>query len=245
MSDTSVPSADLEGRGRVPRLGPVPPLVAWFAVGIVLVALLALVSFAVDGDWILLKVGEESNIPTWFSSVQLFMVAVVLLPIVLRDSERRKPSTWGLALVPGLFLFLSLDEAATIHERLGDWLQGESGIGSGLRSGPDMLVFVPLVAALVLVAGKVFWPYVRDRRRALGLIVAGFVLFGASAVGLEMVSNFVTDGSLIQKVLGFAEEVGEMIAVNLILWAALLIVQDEGIRLDLGRSDPRPSGPLW
>lgn len=44
------------------RLGPIPPLVAVFAVAIAFVALLAVLGSLFD--WDLLKVGEERNIPT-------------------------------------------------------------------------------------------------------------------------------------------------------------------------------------
>ncbi len=93
-------------------------MVALFTGAIVVVAPLAVLGSLLD--WELLKVGEERNIPAWFSSMQLLVISMVLIPIVIRDADRRQPVTWALALVPGLFALLSLDEVAMLHERLGD-----------------------------------------------------------------------------------------------------------------------------
>ncbi len=121
-----------------------------------------------------------------------------------------------------------------LHERLGDWLQAEAGVGEGLRTGPWVLVFVPLIGVLTAVAAVTFWPYLRDRRRAIGLIAAGFLIYGLAAVGIELAANLATEGSSIHKLLGFAEEIGEMVCANVILWAVILVVQAEGINVELG-----------
>ena len=225
------------------RLGPIPMLVKVFLVGTAVVASLALLGFALNAEWALVKVGEENNIPTWFSSVQLFVIAAVLSPIVIRDSDRRRPSTWALAVVPGLFILLSLDEVAMFHERLGQWLEVSAGVGAGLRTGPWVLIFVPLVGLLSVAAAVVFWPYLRGRRDVVALAIVGFGVFGLSAVGLELIANLPAGGSIAQKLLGFAEEIGEMLGGSIILWSAVLVMQLEGVRVDLGTPRLRQSLP--
>lgn len=218
----------------IPPLGSAPTLVKVFVTGTLVMAALAFFGFAVNPDWDLLKVGEENNIPTWFSSVQLFTIGAVLSSIVVRDAFWGKVSTWSLAVVPGLFILLSLDEVAMIHERLGDWLKGSADVGTGLRTGPWVLIFVPFIGLLTVVAATIFWPYLRGRRDVVVLAFVGFAVFGLSAVGLELAGNFPADGSLLQKFFAFAEEIGEMLAANIILWSAVLVVQYEGIRIDFG-----------
>ena len=218
----------------IPRLGSMPLLVKVFVTGTAVMAFLALLGFVVNPDWDLVKVGEENNIPTWFSSVQLFAIGAVLSVIVVRDAFGRKLSSWTLAVVPGLFILLSLDEVAMFHERLGRWLKAGTGVGAGLRTGPWVVVFVPIVALIAAAAWIVFLPYLRGRRDVVVLVVIGFAVFGLSAVGLELAGNFPASGSLLQKLLIFAEEIGEMLAANMILWSAVLVVQHEGIRIDLG-----------
>ncbi len=227
-------SADLSVTQTSPRIGPVPIVVRVFMVGTGVMAVLALTGFVLGTDWQLVKLGEENNIPTWFSSVQLFAIAAVLSPIVVRDAQRTRPRTWILGIVPGLFAFLSLDEVAMIHERIGAALKTDLGIGTGLRTGPWMLVFLPLVGVLVLISAVVFSPYLRGRRDVLVLAVAGLFLYGLSAAGFEGIANFVAEDSLVTKLLGFIEEIGEMLAANIIFWAALLVAHHEGVQLELG-----------
>lgn len=217
------------------RIGPTPLLVRCFAFGIVVVGLLAVVNSVLDTDWSMVNVGHEGNIPTWFSSVQLLAVAVVLAPIAVRDAAGRKPRTWALLFAPGLFLLLSLDEVAMIHEQVGHRFEAETGIDAGLRyTGAWMLVFAPLVGAWSVVAALKFWPYLRNCQEALGLMVAGFLLFLLAAVGLEVLSNFLAEDGNLHRLEIFAEEMAEMVAVNLILWGALLLARAEGIRLVVG-----------
>lgn len=211
--------------------GLMPPVVLVFAAGILTVSVLATLSVLLDVNWHVLKVGEEANVPTWFSTTQLFAVGAILLVVVWPDIKRDRTASWALILVPGLFLYLSLDEAATLHEQLGRWFFADSEFGSELRTGPWMFFVAPIVAVVTSVAAWVFWPYLRGRRDVIARFVAGVALFGAAAVGLELIGNFTTEGSQIQKVIGFGEEVGEMIAVNVILWAAVLVAQHEGVRL--------------
>ncbi len=219
----------------IPRLSP-SPLVTVFLLGDALVGLAALVAFVFGGDdgSTLLKVGEESNVPTWFSSSQLLAIGLVLAALAVRDVRFRRPATWGLALVPLLFTFLSLDETAMLHERLGDEMAASMGVGLGLRTGPWMFAFVPLVLLLGGAAAWALRPYLRRRPDALLLLGAGVLLYGLSAVGFEFVANFVGGGSLTQKGLGFAEELGEMVGATVLLWGGDRLVRHEGIRLEWG-----------
>ena len=228
----------------VTRSAPVPTLVIVFALGGVAIALAAGIAFLVGAEWDLLKVGEESNLPTWYSSIQLFTIGLVLATIALRDIVPDRLETWPLMLVPLLFFLLSLDEVAMLHERIGNLIQAETGLGAGWRTGPWMFFFLPVVGLLALAAAFQFWPYLRGRRRAMTLFGVGMAVLVAAAVGLEFTANFVGEGSLAHKGLGFAEEYGEMVAATLMLWGAIVVVQAEGIRLELGkrRSPGRQEG---
>jgi hypothetical protein len=212
----------------------VPPVVLGFAIGIVAVAALAILRYLVGAEGDLLKLGEESNLPTWLSSIQLFTIAAVLVPLAYRDIDRERRGSWALALVPIFFAVLSLDEAATLHERLGSWLTTEFEIGADLRSGPWIFLFAPLAAVFAVVAALQIRPYLKGHRRAIRLAVGGAAIYGLAAVGLEVAANFVVEDSFVHRSLAFSEEIGELAGVNLMLWSAILVIRREGIRLDLG-----------
>ena len=200
----------------------VPPIVVVFGLAGIVVAGIAVLSFLAGFHWQLFKVGEESNVPTWYSSVQLFTIALVFAPLVIRDGGVR-PLLWS---VPGLFLLLSLDEVAMLHERLGRWLAAV-GVGEGVRTGPWFFAWVPIVGIVALVALAAIHPYLRSRPRVAGLLLAAAAIYGGSAVGLEVVANLVPPGSLAEKGLGFAEEYGEMLGATLFLWAAVEVHRAE------------------
>src|SRR5829696_1648303 len=59
---------------------------------------------------------SENNIPTWYSSTALFFVAWLLMFTAHAKQQNRDIYTrhwWGLA---AIFLYLSLDEASSLHE---------------------------------------------------------------------------------------------------------------------------------
>jgi hypothetical protein len=67
----------------------------------------------------LFDVGAESNIPTWFSSLELLLSSVLLAAIALASKRGggRYGRHWGVLSL--IFLLLSVDEGASIHEAMG------------------------------------------------------------------------------------------------------------------------------
>jgi hypothetical protein len=183
------------------------------------------------------RLGEEANLPAWYSASQLLLVALVFALIAWRDARWTSPRTWGAA-APALFLLLlSLDEGGMVHERVGWWLESRSDIGEDLITGPWLYVVVPVYAVLAFFVARAALPYVRGRRRIIGLGVAGCVLFVAAAAGFEGLGNFTApESTFARQVLGVFEEVGEMVAATTLLWVAVELVRAEGIRLVAGAS---------
>lgn len=213
------------------RLLAPPPLVLGLYLGDVLMAALAVAAFLFGGakGWPFVDLGAESNLPAWFSSSQLLVVALGLGLLAARDVRLRRPQTWPVLLGPAFFLLLSLDEAAMLHERLGDWLEADTGAGAGLRTGPWMFVYAPLAGLALLATLRAYRPYWRGRRLLIGLALAGLAVYGFSAVGLEFAANFVAAGSMAQKGLGFFEEIGEMVGMTTLVWAVAVLLRNEGV----------------
>src|ERR671926_1748521 len=67
---------------------------------------------------------REANVPSWFSSA-LLLTAAAMLAVVALDALARK-ARWGRhwAGLSVVYVVLSLDETAEIHERIGSWLRG-------------------------------------------------------------------------------------------------------------------------
>lgn len=125
----------------------------------------------------LFSVGEERNVPTWFSSATCLLAAAGLATIAAgaRRAENRWAVHWiGLAV---LLLALSIDETAELHERAvraltrsgAAWPLAAGGFGAGLA-----LVYRRFLGALPA----------RTRR---DFVLAALSL--AAALGLELVAS--------------------------------------------------------
>ncbi len=101
----------------------------------------------------------EQNLPTWYSA-SLLLLCAVQLTLAALDATQRKASYrvhwWLLALV---FFYISLDEAATIHEDLSRLFD----FGGVLYFG-----WVVPAAVVVILMGIVYLPFLWHLSRAHG-----------------------------------------------------------------------------
>lgn len=165
---------------------------------------------------------REANIPTWYSSSALLACAALLAAIAgaERATGGRFTRHWtGLALV---FVFLSLDETAMVHENVQAQLR--RGVD---RSAPFFrlasIVFSSLIALVALVASARFLAALP--RRTATLFVAAGALFVGGAVGIDYIGELHKGSSGIHN-LTYAtatgvEEAFEMFGVILFLYALL------------------------
>lgn len=123
----------------------------------------------------LFSVNLEESIPTWFATVILFVASILLWLIALNKRREGDAYTvyWiGLA---AIFLYLSMDEGAVIHEILAEPLQQEFDTTGFFYFGWQ-LVSIPLVIIFVLL-------YVRFLLALPRKFATMFVLSGAIYVG--------------------------------------------------------------
>ena len=109
----------------------------------------------------------EANLPTWFSSVQWFAVAILTFVAVDARVERGDRRTWALWILPLIFLAFSADEVVKAHEFAGGLtdivLPGGTREGSALESTGAFAFtigtpFILLAGAVLLVVR----PYLPD-----------------------------------------------------------------------------------
>lgn len=176
----------------------------------------------------LLDVGQESSLPSWLSTFNL-LLAAILAALIWQLPQPGQEGRGGWAATAGLLLFMSLDEGAAIHEVLNEvqrWLVDRQLSPDWFGSHPWLVLGAPL-AALV---GSLFLPFLWRMPRHLAgrLILAGGVFLGG-AVGLEgagavMESAGIDRESLLYDLRRIAEEGLEMVGVvilNLTLFSEL------------------------
>lgn len=183
----------------------------------------------------------ERNLTTWYSSLQLFLIGFLLAGFVYHKFDRSRTEAWALLLVPAMFFFLSLDEAAQIHEKVGRYMDTMAGKHAGQRAifdrtGGWMVVCVPMLIGAVALIAKLTWNYWRGHRRFLWLFAAGMSLLVAAAAGIEILHNWVVPLSTAAKAEVLVEETLEMIGATFMLWGVYLLLKESGIQIfGLGR----------
>jgi len=176
---------------------------------------------------LLFDLGGEVSLPTWFSTTQLAAVGGVLL-LGARVNPEASPLSASHFRAGGLaFLFLSADEAASIHERIGlvvknqewlstSWYPGEYG-GWVVVYGLLGVVFLILIARPLR---KMWDGFPRESRLALG----GVAVYLCGAVGLQVVSFLFLDARetpLWYQLGVVVEEFLEMAGASLLLYVAV------------------------
>lgn len=199
----------------------------WLLVGVAVVAGLGLGAEAlharshadiVEALLTKLSLSYEGNLPTWFSS-SLLLGCAVAAGVIAAARPPLHRQWWVMSLVAG---WMSLDEAAELHEHLGGY------VGTG-----GVLYFDWVIPAAVIVAALViaFIPFVRALNPATRtrLLVAGAVYVGGALL-MELplgwwTEQHGTDG-FGYAVIDWVEETLEMVGAALAL-SALLAHRDE------------------
>jgi hypothetical protein len=134
-------------------------------------------------------VDYESNVPTWYSSCAMLLAAGFLGLIAAaktRTNDQFRFHWWALS---AIFVLLSADEVAGIHEYPVDPLREAFGF-SGLLFYPWVIIgalFLLLVASALL---RMVWSLPRRTRNLFFLAAA---LHSGGALGVEMLSGLQAD----------------------------------------------------
>jgi hypothetical protein len=176
----------------------------------------------------LIDLDAEGNLPAWFSSFQLALIAIAFWVLAVRFRATQRPSRCFLRACGGFFLLLSIDETAMFHERITESL------------GSRYLDWVPvyvnnhpgdaIICALVLVAcTAATFPHLRGlwqiSPRCSLIAIAGGAVYVTGAAVLESVGyKMLSAGSTLSlyRAEVAAEEFLEMMGASLILYAVLL-----------------------
>ena len=186
----------------------------------------------------LFNLSEEGNIPTWFAATTLLLSAGLFAITwrTVRAAGERYARHWGfLALI---FLFVAIDEAASIHELLILPVRA-------MLSAEGALYFawvVPYGIAVVCFALVYARFMLAIPRRTALLLFAAAILFVSGALGMEMISPWVYDWtgevSLPMFVMLLIEETLEMLGVAILVYALLDHLARRDARVEIRFTEP-------
>lgn len=131
-------------------------------------------------------VNRESNVPTWWSSFQVGLLALLCLHLARRDRTRPggRPLAW--LLCGAVLLCVSVDEVAQLHEQLSAVFHDLTGRSDGVFRYGWVFLVLPVVIAFVLAVSPLLLSLPRP---VAGELVAGGAVFLLGAVVLEMVGS--------------------------------------------------------
>jgi len=133
----------------------------------------------------LFDVGEEANVTSWFSSI-LLLLSAILLYFISRLKYLDKDSVamhW--TFLSYLFIFLSIDETATIHEMLIKPLREMFHL-TGIFYYAWMIIAIPAVLLLAILYKRFVFSLPKNIRNQFILAV---IIFLSGALGFEMLGG--------------------------------------------------------
>jgi len=166
-------------------------------------------------------VDREGNLPSWFSTLQLFGIALLSLAIGTLRFRWRLAWTHHWFVLSLLFATLSLDESASLHEWTIPHVRTALGVGGFLY-----WAWVVPGAIFVLALTAFFWRFVFDLPLVIRLLaVCSAGLYLAGALGLEMVGGYYFElkggRDLHYAFITTAEESLEMMGLSLFIYALI------------------------
>lgn len=167
----------------------------------------------------LFNLDKEANIPSLFSSMELMLASLLLFLISLLQKMNR--GYW--LFLSAVFLFLSIDETAQIHEIIINLKSRFELLNeSNMR---NVWVFPYFLAVLILAIALAKFVFALPAKTRNLFIISGFIFVGG-AVGIEVLEEqlkILNGGSesLTLKLLYHLEELCEMCGVAIFIYALL------------------------
>lgn len=179
---------------------------------------------------------DENNVPTYLASLLLLIAAGLLAVIASVQHRVGDGFKWHWTVLSALFLLMSLDEAASFHERLIEPMRALLGAEGWLH-----FAWVVPGALFVVLFGLGYLRFLRQLERPFGLLFAtAGILYVGAALGIETIGAARADAAghenLTYALIASAEEVLEMAAVVLFIHVLLVYMsrQIDSVRFHIG-----------
>ena len=176
----------------------------------------------------LFYVDAEQNIPTLFSVLLLFFAALLLTAISVLKKKQMDPDASNWAALAFWLLFMAVDEASSIHEKLTTPVRGLLG------DGPFGIFYfawvIPGVAVVCILTLYFLRFHLRLPAKTRTTFLVSSALFISGAIGFELVGGRYAElyGSenLTYSMIATAEESLEMAGVIVFIYALLDYIAD-------------------
>jgi hypothetical protein len=180
--------------------------------------------------------GSEGNLPTYVSALLLMTASILLFVIGSQQRSKDSPFVLHWLILAGGMLFMSVDEASQIHEKVGRLIHYMFGPTEGIWFYAWFIPYIPLVLILFIF----YIPFLRNLPFRFGglFFAAGFV-YVAGAIGAEMVESYMQyhdlRGETPQWII---EESLEMFGVIILIYALLKFLAEKHMHVTFRITEP-------
>jgi hypothetical protein len=181
----------------------------------------------------LFDVGLDSNVPTWYSSVALLFCSLLLAFIATSPKTARTRYALYWKVLSAIFLYLSVDEVAMIHEHAPSLLK-LSVNRTGFFYYGWVVVGIPLTLIFALFYLK-FLAHLPKKTRLL-FVVAG-TIFISGALGAEMFAarhDNLYGFNMTYAMITAVEEFCEMFGIVVFIYALLSYINENLKEVNFG-----------
>ncbi len=169
---------------------------------------------------------NEGNVPTWFSSTLLYSVSVCSVLIYFSNNRSENPNGKTLEeyfwfLFSSVYCFLSLDEAASVHEIIDQALHVKW-----------VYVYAPFAAIFFMICSYYIMIIRNNESTLRNWILGGLIIFAFGSMGAELIAH-ITSGmpSFLRILEAMFEEGLEMIGTIMVLIGCLKELSSGMIRV--------------
>ena len=178
----------------------------------------------------LFDLDREISLPTWFSVVKLFAVSAVLFLAALNNRQKEYLSTFPLMVAGLIFVWLSADEGAQIHENITYMARhfGQEWMLFSGEYGAWMIVYAALGLLGMALGVKHLIALWRHYNFVAQVGLTGAAIFVIGAVGFEIASFPLreSEATLTLKLITVVfEEFFELFGITVILYATLILAK--------------------
>lgn len=174
----------------------------------------------------------EANIPTYYNVVLLFIPALLLFGIASAKNQIKDKFRYHWYALALVFLFLSIDEASSLHERLIKPMREYSDAGRLFH----FAWIVPGIIAVIAFGLLFLMFFLHLDRKFRILFFVSLAVYIGGVIGGEMVSGYYADNlglrNFTYAVVASLEESVEMIGASMIIYSLLKYIEQylpEGI----------------
>jgi len=170
----------------------------------------------------------ESNIPTCFSAILIFINALVLA-LIGKYTKNNKINYWYL--LSGIMLYLSIDELTIIHEKINTEITAYNFLNSFWGSGWAGLYVIFAIIIFILFIGFI----IDLPKNTRNLILLAGIIYVFGAAGLEFIGGIYAESFVVYKYLTTVEEALESGAMIIFCYALIdyLYINHSSIKFKL------------